>query len=106
VFASWPGPNTWIVPATARVPRWITGDHTGVAVRISAHPIVAALCENFGGPLVSTSANLSGQPPAFARDQLDPALLMRLDGVSSGETGGLAAPTVIRDAATGATLRL
>jgi L-threonylcarbamoyladenylate synthase len=106
VYASWPGPNTWIVPATARVPHWITGEHTGVAVRISAHPLVAVLCENFGGPLVSTSANLSGQPPAFARDQLDPALLARLDGVSSGETGGLAAPTVIRDAATGATLRL
>ena len=105
VDASWPGPNTWIVPATARVPRRITGDHTGVAVRISAHPLVAALCENFGGPLVSTSANLSGQPPAFVRDQLDPALLTRLDGVSTGETGGLAAPTVIRDAATGATLR-
>ncbi|HJW45890.1 MAG TPA: Sua5/YciO/YrdC/YwlC family protein [Lysobacter sp.] len=106
VYASWPGPHTWIVPATARVPRWITGEHIGVAVRLSAHPLVAALCENFGGPLVSTSANLSGQPPAFVRDHLDPVLLARLDGVSSGETGGLAAPTVIRDAATGATLRL
>src|SRR5690606_34913449 len=31
VLASWPGPHTWIVPATARVPRWITGAHAGVA---------------------------------------------------------------------------
>lgn len=106
VDADWPGPSTWIVPATRRVPRWITGTHNGVAVRLSAHPIVAALCEKSGGPLVSTSANRAGEPPAFARDQLDPALLVQLDGVSEGETGGLAAPTPIRDALTGAVLRL
>jgi L-threonylcarbamoyladenylate synthase len=106
VEASWPGPHTWIVPATARVPRWITGAHAGVAVRVSAHPIVAALCEKFGAPLVSTSANRAGEAPAFHRDALDPVLLALLDGVSEGETGGLAAPTAIRDARTGAVLRL
>ena len=47
----------------ARVPHWITGAHDGVAVRVSAHPLVVALCEAFGGPLVSTSAN----PPARRR---------------------------------------
>jgi L-threonylcarbamoyladenylate synthase len=106
VEASWPGPNTWIVPATALVPRWITGTHNGVAVRVSAHPVVAALCKTFGGPLVSTSANRAGEPPAFDHGQLDPVLLTLLDGVCEGETGGLAAPTAIRDALTGAVLRL
>ncbi|MGH8077394.1 MAG: Sua5/YciO/YrdC/YwlC family protein [Lysobacter sp.] len=105
VVESWPGPNTWIVPATARVPRWITGDHHGVAVRVSAHPDVIALCAAFGGPLVSTSANLTGHAPAFTRDALDPALLARIDGVMAGGTAGLAAPTPIRDALTGAQLR-
>lgn len=109
VLASWPGPNTWVVPATARVPAWVTGAHPGeargVAVRVSAHPAVVALCEAFGAPLVSTSANLSGQPPAFRRDALDPALVARIDDVAAGETGGLSAPTAIRDALTGAQLR-
>lgn len=105
VEAAWPGPNTWIVPCTARVPAWISGGHAGVAVRVSAHPVVAALCTAFGRPIVSTSANLSGQPPAFTRDALDPALLSRLDAVAPGETGGLAAPTAIRDAHTGEVLR-
>ena len=105
VFDSWPGPNTWIVPATTCVPRWITGAHAGVAVRVSAHPDVVALCAAFGAPLVSTSANLSGQAPAFRRDALDPILLSQIDAVASGETGGLAAPTAIRDALTGARLR-
>jgi L-threonylcarbamoyladenylate synthase len=105
VFATWPGPRTWIVPATGRVPHWITGLHDGVAARVSAHPDVVALCAAFGGPLVSTSANLAGEPPAFRRDALDPRLLAGLDGVCAGETGGLDAPTAIRDARTGASLR-
>ena len=105
VFASWPGPHTWIVPASARVPAWITGAHAGVAVRVSAHPLVAALCAAFGGPVVSTSANLAGAPPAYRRDALDPDLLSHCDGVTEGETAGLAAPSTIRDACTGAVLR-
>ncbi|MFC5579101.1 L-threonylcarbamoyladenylate synthase [Lysobacter niabensis] len=106
VDASWPGPNTWIVPATARIPRWISGEHSGVAVRVSAHPTVAALCREFGGPLVSTSANRAGEPPAFQRDELDRRLLAQLDGASEGETGGLATPSSIRDALTGQVLRI
>lgn len=105
VFASWPGPNTWTVPVTARVPRWISGEHASVAVRVSGHPTVVALCAAFGGPLVSTSANLSGAPPAFVREQMDPALLALLDAICEGETGGLTAPTAIRDAGSGAVLR-
>lgn len=105
VRASWPGPSTWIVPATVAVPHWITGGHAGLAVRVSAHPVVAELCRRFGGPVVSTSANLGGEPPAFTRAALSPALLALVDGLCAGETGGLDAPTAIRDAATGQVLR-
>lgn len=105
VRASWPGPNTWAVPATAAVPAWIRGSHDSVAVRVTAHPTARALCEALGVPLVSTSANLAGQPPAFAREQLDPALLALADGVCAGETGGLSAPTPIRVALSGEVLR-
>lgn len=83
----------------------VTGDHDGLAVRISAHPVVAALCKAWGAPLVSTSANLAGEPPARSRAALDPALLARIDGVLDGEVGGLAQPTPIRDARTGQILR-
>jgi L-threonylcarbamoyladenylate synthase len=105
VLASWPGANTWILPAGPRAPRWITGEHTGIAVRVSAHPLVAALCRAWGGPLVSTSANLAGQPPARSRAGLDPDLLRDLDGLVDGATGGLDQPTPIRDALTGHVLR-
>lgn len=105
VRATWPGPHTWVVPATAGVPRWITGAHDGVAVRVSAHAGVVALCEGFGGPLVSTSANPAGAAPPRSREAFDPALLADLDGVVVGEVGGLAEPTAIRDALTGHVLR-
>ncbi|GHA82572.1 Sua5/YciO/YrdC/YwlC family protein [Cognatilysobacter bugurensis] len=106
IDASWPGPNTWVVPATARVPRWISGVHAGVAVRVSAHPVVIALCNAFGGALVSTSANPAGAPAPSTLSSLDPDLRTRLDGIVEGETGGLDRPTVIRDALSGAALRL
>jgi L-threonylcarbamoyladenylate synthase len=61
VRASWPGPETWILP-NHRFPYWITGDHSGVAVRVPGHPQARALAAAFAGPLVSTSANPSGQP--------------------------------------------
>ncbi len=106
VLSTWPGPHTWVMPASARTPTWITGAHDSLAVRVSAHPTVAALCRAFGGPLVSTSANLSGQPAVHHRDQLDPALLARVAGVTEGETGGLERATPIRDARSGAVLRV
>lgn len=105
IAASWPGPNTWIVPATARVPRWITGSHAGVAMRASAHPVVAALCRAFGGTIVSTSANPAGAPAPVRLDDLDPHMRAAVDGVAAGETGGRDRPSDIRDALTGALLR-
>ena len=105
VRASWPGPNTWIVPAGKATPGWITGAHRGIAVRVSAHPDVVALCNAFDGALVSTSANLAGQPAPSRREELDPALLADIDGVCVGETGGRTGPSVIRDALRGDVLR-
>ena len=105
VRASWPGPNTWIMPATPRVPRWITGAHATVAVRVSAHPVVVALCDAFGAPLVSTSANRAGDPAPHSLDAFDPSLLAALDGHVAGTTSGRDRPSDIRDALTGTVLR-
>lgn len=105
VLASWPGPNTWILPAGPKAARWVTGDHDGLAVRISAHPLVVALCRAWGGPLVSTSANLAGEEPARRRGELDPRLLAELDGIVDGLVGERAQPSTIRDGLTGTVLR-
>lgn len=105
VLATWPGPHTWVMPASPYAPRWITGAHDDIAVRVSAHPVVVALCTAFGAPLVSTSANRTGAMPPRTRDEWDAALLADIDGIVAGETEGLMRPTPIRDARTGAELR-
>ena len=105
VRASWPGPNTWIVPASADAPAWITGDHDGIAVRVSAHPVVIALCDAFGGALVSTSANIATLSSPRTREELDPRIIEGVDAIAPGETGGLLHATPIRDARDGRNLR-
>lgn len=75
VLTSWPGAVTWILP-NQRFPDWITGGRSQVAVRVPGHAQARALSRAFGGPLVSTSANPSGRPPARsmlqARGQFGP----------------------------------
>lgn len=105
VLASWPGPHTWILPAAAGTPRWITGQHDSLAVRVSAHPVVAALCAAFGGALVSTSANLAAAPAPRSHGELSPEILAGVDAIVAGETSGLAQPTTIRDARDGQQIR-
>lgn len=63
VLESWPGAVTWILPGE-RFPAWITGGRHQVAARVPGHPQARALATAFGMPVVSTSANPSGRPPA------------------------------------------
>lgn len=104
-FATWPGPATWIFPASNHCPMWISGDRDTVAIRVTAHPVAAALSRAFGGAIVSTSANLSGREPARSvsgvRLQLGPSV----DAVVPGALGDLAGPTPIRDVISGYLLR-
>jgi L-threonylcarbamoyladenylate synthase len=104
VMAAWPGPVTWVLPAAPQVPAWLTGGRATIAVRVTDHPLAAALCRAAGTALVSTSANASGRPPA--RSSLQARLRCPgVDLILSGPTGGLMRPTEIRDLASGRTLR-
>lgn len=105
VHATWPGPNTWVFPRSARVPDWVAGAHAGIALRVTAHPPAARLCRAFGAPLVSTSANPHGQPPARDVATLSRYFDDRLAAALDAPLGGQDRPTVIRDALTGAIIR-
>ena len=102
---TWPGPATWLVPASERVPEWVRGEHQTVAVRVTAHPVAAALCAAYGGAIVSTSANRAGEPPALTVTQLRLRFGDQLDAVLTGPLGGRSQPTTIRDLQSGKILR-
>lgn len=101
----WPGPVTWLLPHRGRVPSWICGEHATVAVRVSAHPVVRALCSAWGGPLVSTSANLAGARPAREAFQVRRFFGEGLDYLLPGRIGAEARPTSIRDLGSGQIIR-
>ncbi len=102
---SWPGATTWLVPHHGRVPPWVCGEFDTVAVRVSAHSTVQALCRAFGGPLVSTSANIGGAQPAREQFQLWRYFGDHLDDVVPGRLGGNTRPSTIRDLASDAVIR-
>lgn len=102
--ATWPGPVTWVLPARD-APTWLRGSHTTLAVRITAHPVAAALCQAWGKPLVSTSANVSTRPPARTGLAVRRQLGGQVDAIVSGQTQGAKGPTEIRDMATEQVIR-
>ena len=104
ITASWPGPVTWLVPAHPFTPRWLTGRHDTLAVRVPAHPVVQQLCDRVG-PLVSTSANPSGCRPARNGRRARAYFGRDVDCYIPGNVGGDPRPSAIRDAVTGHVLR-
>jgi len=103
VRETWPGPITWIFPKSAMIPEWICGDHSSIAVRMSAHPMARALCKE--GPIVSTSANIAGNPPAMDEASVHHAFPEGIDVVLSGPLGGNKQPSMIYDVLKGNRLR-
>lgn len=98
-------PVTWVVPASPGVPAWIRGRHASIAVRLTAHPVARALCLAAESPLVSTSANQSGRPPARNQFILRRLFGDRVDFIVPGENGGAAGASEIRDLKTGRVFR-
>ncbi|MDY0135942.1 MAG: Sua5/YciO/YrdC/YwlC family protein [Thiomicrospira sp.] len=105
VLASWQDPAqaiTWLLPKTVACPDWISGQHATVAVRVSHHPQVRALCGE--GVLVSTSANPASAEPARDCHQVAAYFGQALPCLAA-PLGGLAQPSQIWDAQSGTRLR-
>ena len=99
-------PTTWIVPdALQKIPSWIKGSHSGVAVRVSSHPLIKELTDFFGGPVISSSANPAGKKPAMSVRDIRHYFKGGLDYVLPGMLGGAARPSQIIDLTTGNILR-
>jgi L-threonylcarbamoyladenylate synthase len=98
-------PVTWIVPASDEVPYWIRGAHSGIAVRMTTHPVARALCDAADSALVSTSANVHGRPTARNIFVLRRRFGALVDYIVPGECGPATGPSEIRELASDKVLR-
>ena len=102
VKAATPGPYTFILPATAEVPRRLLHPKKRtVGVRIPEHPVVRALLAELGEPLLSSTLILPGETEPMTdgwsvKEELDHVVDVVLD---SGECG--TEPTTVVDFTSG-----
>ncbi len=105
VLPTWPGPVTWLLPPVSCCPSFLYGQHNTIAVRVTNHPLVIALCNQLDSALVSTSANIQGQMAARTSLRVRKTFGDQLDFILSGETSGLLFPSKIYHAQTGMVVR-
>jgi L-threonylcarbamoyladenylate synthase len=80
----WPGSLTMIVPAAAKVPLKVTGNTGRLGLRQSKSKLANAIVDRVGHALISTSANISGQPTCASGIDLFATMDGRIDLVIDG----------------------
>jgi len=105
ITLSWPGPTTWLLPALDGISTLVRGKHKSIAMRIPDHDFCLALLQEFGHPIVSTSANRSGEKEHLSAATCEDDLGVECDFIVDAPVGGATRASAIRDALTGHTLR-
>ncbi|MEY8199795.1 MAG: L-threonylcarbamoyladenylate synthase [Colwellia sp.] len=105
LLSRWPDGITQLVPKNDNTSSLLSGSFDTIAVRITSQPNVVALCKQTNKPIVSTSANLSGQEPAKTWQSLAPVLAKQVDFIIEGLTLGHTSPSKIIDVLTGKIIR-
>lgn len=80
----WPGPLTILFPAGPNISTSLTTNTGKIGVRLSSHPVATALVRAFGGPITTTSANLSGFPPSLSVKHIQKYFQERIPCVIDG----------------------
>jgi len=99
-----PRPTTYIVPASDSVPKWLAVKNT-LAIRLSSDPFIKNICGLLELPIVSTSANLHGEPPCRSADEVQKIMGSQLDYIVFKKTGPFNNPSTIIDLSSRKTIR-
>lgn len=90
-----PGPYTFIFPSKVRLPDGVIGKGRGLGVRIPDHAIALAIARTFGGPVITTSVNRTGEPPLTDPGQIKRAFEREIDlMLDAGDISGGASTVV------------
>ncbi len=93
----WPGPLSLIFRASPVVPVRVRGAGGTVALRCPRDTLCQAILGSIGGPVVSSSANLSGQPPAVSAEEVVKIFGNQLDLVVDGGPRTVYRPSTLVD---------
>ena len=93
----WPGPLTLIIPASPSLCDDVHLSTGKVAVRVSADPVARALAHNAGHAITSTSANISGDPPASTADHVAASFCAGIDVLIDAGSTPAGLPSTIVD---------
>lgn len=85
----WPGPLTLILPSRQGLAQGCVAADQTVAVRISGHQIARQLSEKLDRPIVSTSANLSGENEIYSTAELQEKFSQQYSDLCFIEGGNL-----------------
>ena len=96
--------TTWVVPTNKDCPLWLSTNKS-MAIRITNHPVVDELCENIGGPVISTSANCSNQKYTDNITAIENIFDGKIDCIVKGQLGNEKKSSMIKDILTNKILR-
>ena len=106
VLQSWPGHTTWLIPAKKNTPEWLVDKSSGlIAIRVSKHPTIVELCNNFKNPIISTSANISGKENILDETSFIKTFSQTVDYFVKGNLGNSDKSSIIMNMITGEKLR-
>jgi L-threonylcarbamoyladenylate synthase len=98
-------PLTIIYPNARNLAANLVGVDGSIAIRIVNHPFCTSLIRAFGKPIVSTSANISGEPAPSLRRQISPEIINSVDYLvdeTQGQISAIKPSRIIRFDSTGA----
>jgi L-threonylcarbamoyladenylate synthase len=95
----WPGPLTLIFPVSQKHPELLRGGSDKIGIRISSDPICQKLTEKYDNPIISTSANRSGQNPIRTAGEVMASFGNDLDLVLDGGLRNGLNPSTVLDMA-------
>ena len=93
----WPGPLTLVFRANRDLSPALLGGRDTIALRHSSSSVASRLLFVLGGPLTSTSANRSAEPPARSACEVENALGDHLDLILDGGPSDTTLPSTLVD---------
>jgi tRNA threonylcarbamoyl adenosine modification protein (Sua5/YciO/YrdC/YwlC family) len=89
-----PGPYTFILEATREVPKIVQSKRKTVGIRVPNNPVVQALVQELGRPVITSTAVFPGGEPFIDPEEIDDSF-KGLALVIDGGAGGLVPTTVV-----------